>query len=516
MTIAEMKAKMEQLAQQMSAWQKQAEQERKEKEQERKEKEQERKEKEQERKEKEQAQKQAEQERKEKEQLVADQPRSVMTSGFPPIQRGPGQSTYQPNPQRPNHSACKAITTKHFVAEQVPAVAKNVGKALWESTKNNLSNGTALIYNTEAELISYTKLGYEEIIAACGNASNVAVVSELCMLSIRPDISVLFKNGKCCGVVEVVKPLLEGNDDAKVAHIKKKTAQIFDYLVFICSIFGVPHDEAYGIVTDYERTCIAWLPPNKYHSPTQAEELWSLEDVVNTRELVLSQVLKHDDPELIAALSTVFLRMSQVNHGVVIDGKNGPLPNAHVFLVCKIGDGNVFWEGKKANSITFDDTLFLPNNLLQSKIYAIRHLGGGRDGTVWKCCLLNGNIFALKFHLPSKQDTAAREAACWNELYGADEDIIPRQARVYVVDTWNQVGVVMPYFDPLQKSDAATEKVLAVLRAKFTAKHKYHPDIKWDNVAQTRNGDAVILDLVGIQDLPHGTDPEAEYRQNLQ
>jgi hypothetical protein len=211
--------------------------------------------------------------------------------------------------------------------------------------------------------------------------------------------------------------------------------------------------------------------------------------------MMVSQILRHDDPGLRLFLASILKKMCTMSGSVELEHVAGRQLEAYVRHTTTLTSS---WK-KVIVKTGLDFDSFISTRVSNFNIW--EELGHGAHG---RACLVSGGlkhaVGVLKFFHEStdaKQDAAAEERA-WKRVYA---ELAPVRG-VRVVQVMQRWTLLMPWFAPPTRDSTTLAAIEKTLRDNFHKKGLEHQDVKWRNIGVYTSEGAVkvvVFDLTGLR-----------------
>lgn len=379
---------------------------------------------------------------------------------------------------------------------------------------------SVLPWSTEGDIAKYVNTVLMDIINSLG-MNDLSLRVELQFHGMRPDLYILYQDGKPIGAVEVKLPMNRPRGSAM--RDPNVFGQVYDYLQHLRNYYGIV--EPFVILSTYMEWRVFWLKDSKvvarkreptYTRPNvetpgdKALHNWpyfqrNLANTVNvgqfgerkvsldTRQCFCSRIVNRTDPNLLAFIGSALMKMNSVT---IHTPEFNVLSRAIVMVQSELWS----WVYLSSNGRGFTWEPKAPP-LTANKFYLLSPLGSGANGKVWLACTTGKQICAIKFahhredsieestsQQTVRRSTLADEANAWNV---AQPEI---GGRVRTLRLDGNEAIVMPYIPQrpqtknttidltLEERDAVTAAVTA-----FARQRRRHDDVGWRHIGFYRD-----------------------------
>ena len=393
-----------------------------------------------------------------------------------------------------------------------------------------------LQFSSESDLQGFVKLVIQDMIEAAGLTKKIILLNEITFRRLRPDIWVLELGETSKIPIASVEVKREDKDLSNDRYL----GQIFDYLLQLRQMHG--RRDVFGIITNYFRWRIVWLPDCEMVACHPGEDISSVSMVVTDgrimpRKLCGTMEISYNDLTLPCYLVSLIRKLS---HSQSIP--QGILHAEKAYI--EISPSLYHWVSSTLTKLT----LKVPHGNV-SKFLLLRDFKYGGDGRVWLACSSSaGNLCVVKFLRESAREKGPAEAENWEKLYG-----VHTSSMTMVKDC---PAVIMPFafhckvisgtrrFESCLSQGASsesypdrnflTEDVSAVNELDpekiarqaidtIVSRGYIHDDVKWDHVAALptvqENGSVtftgVLIDLTRVTKLDSEIDQDSARTQML-
>jgi hypothetical protein len=454
-------------------------------------------------------------------------------------------------PKEVDHQAALAKEAPFVAFELLPTTC-HPASIVWQLLKQDGSLGG---YANESEVNKFIGVGLEDVLRAIGMSETIKLVSEVEVMSIRPDWMVLYINGVAVGAIE-------GKQPGRTAMTHERIlGEVYDQLMHLRTTFRVTTPLA--ILTCYNQWRVCWLDDNESNSVAAMPALPQAEPYATPRDKKRKQPqatasapapkkLKQSDfhtplklkpsadrsprtPPLTPSSEVQPVRMCPVEDEVVegeeevaeekvervlcvspvVQWDDPKLPwllmsvfqkmslaktrpvkhesGVQVSEVLRLATPKGFrWE-RATYASGLDFGTFVAR--AQQNFFIWEELGRGASGKVY---LVSGGkrgcVGVVKFFFHERDCTLEAEQNWWHKIY-LD---LPGVPNVRIIPILGQRALLMPWFARPMRDQSTLEAVERTLLNDYDGKGFVHRDVAWRNVGvyQGKDGiEAVVYDM---------------------
>ena len=367
--------------------------------------------------------------------------KSIVGHGLPPLANSKLGTTGASLTQSKHFCKAEVSVGDFRVLDDLNLAAPTTNDAIWRMHSN-----TGLGRDNEEAVKQHVIIVLSDLLATAG-ITDVRVVSEIELHSLKPDAWLIMFNGSPIGVVEVKMPGSESDN----AFNKSLGDQIASYLLMLRSFHGIAHP--FGIGTTYNKWRAYWLPEADESAASTSLFSGTVAPIPldkNKPVDIHASKWYGNGTDIASFICSVLKKMRNSPSGSVswTDGEEKACLELH--------HDNAQWKWRKGPESLKSGMIGFANP--ESVLLVLKDLHGDTHGHCWKICNSNGVLGVIKF---GDKSTLDAEAEAWNAIW---KDYLDLEHSIRVGSWDAHDALLMPFCEPVTEEQEKEDHIQHLVR----------------------------------------------------